>query len=79
MSQLNDIAVDPGVASGQSVVRSNCLLVLLILGYLAHGETLETILRDFPSISEEDARAVLAFAERAGDQLPAPFAPAGQA
>jgi uncharacterized protein (DUF433 family) len=78
MSQLNDIGFD-GVPSGQSVVRSNCLLVQLILGYLAHGETIETILRDFPSISEEDARAVIAFAARGGSELRGLLAPAGQA
>jgi uncharacterized protein (DUF433 family) len=49
------------------------VLVRVILGYLAHGETLATILSDFPSLTEEDVRAVIAFAAAAAaEDLPAP-------
>lgn len=45
----------------------------VILGYLAHGETIETILRELPSLSDEDVRAVIAFAAAsAAEDLPAP-------
>jgi uncharacterized protein (DUF433 family) len=37
-------------------------LVEVILGHLAHGEKLAAILRGFPSLSEDDVRAVIAFA-----------------
>ena len=48
-------------------------MVRVILGYLAHGETIATILREFPSVSEEDMRAVIAFAAAsAAEDLPAP-------
>jgi uncharacterized protein (DUF433 family) len=49
------------------------VLVRVVLGYLAHGETTETILRDFPLLSDDDVRAVIAFAAAAVDEdLPAP-------
>jgi len=47
-------------------------LVRVVLGYLAHGETTEHILREFPSLAEEDVRAVIAFAvASAGEDLTA--------
>jgi len=43
------------------------------LGYLAHGETIQTILREFSSVTDEDVRAVIAFAAAsAAEDLPAP-------
>jgi uncharacterized protein (DUF433 family) len=73
MSYQNRIIRDPGICAGQPVIRGTRVLVRVILGYLAHGETLETILRDFPSLTEEDLRAVIAFAAAAvGEDLPPP-------
>ena len=65
---LDRIVLDPSVCAGQPVIRGTCVLVRLILGYLAHGETTETILRDFPSINGEDVRAVIAFAASAAKE-----------
>ena len=49
------------------------MLVRVVLGYLAHGATVATILSEFPSLSEEDVRAVIAFAAAsASEDLPAP-------
>jgi uncharacterized protein (DUF433 family) len=71
MSQLERKVLDASANSGQPIVRSTCVLVRLILGYLAYGETAQSILRDFPSISEEDVHAVIAFAASAPkDELP---------
>jgi len=73
MSHHDRIMRDAGTCAGQPVVRGTRVLVRVILGYLAHGETLETILRDFPSLTEDDVRAVIAFAAAAaGEDLPAP-------
>ena len=50
------------------------MLISVIPSYLAHGERTETIHADFPSLSEEDVRAVIAFAAAsATDDLPAPL------
>jgi len=49
------------------------VLVRVILGYLAHGEPSDVILREFPSLREDDLRAVIAFAAAsASEDLPAP-------
>ncbi len=54
-------------------MKGTRVLVRVILGYLAHGEEVATILREFPSLSEADVRAVVAFAAAsASEDLPAP-------
>ena len=73
MTYQDHISSDPGVCGGQAVVRGTRVLVRTVLGYLAHGETVDAILRDFPTLREEDVRAVIAFAATsAGEDLPAP-------
>jgi uncharacterized protein (DUF433 family) len=73
MSYQDRIVRDPAVCGGQPVIRGTRVLVRVILGYLAHGEPTEAILREFPSLTEDDVRAVIAFAAAsAGEDLPAP-------
>ena len=62
MTYQSHIVRDPAICGGQPVIRNTRVLVRTILGYLAHGETAEAIVRDFPSVTEEDVRAVIAFA-----------------
>lgn len=64
---------DPAVCGGQPVLRGTRVPLRVVLGYLAHGETVETILREFPSLVDEDVRAVIAFAAAAAaEDLPSP-------
>lgn len=46
MTYQDRIARDPAICAGQPVIRGTRVLVRVILGYLAHGETLPTILSD---------------------------------
>lgn len=73
MAFHDHIVRDPAICGGQPVIRGTRVLVRVVLGYLAHGETAEVIRREFPSLTEEDVRAVIAFAAAsAGEDLPAP-------
>lgn len=73
MSLHDRISRDPAVCGGQPVIRGTRVLVRVILGYLAHGETTESILKDFPTITDDDVRAVIALAAAsASEDLPAP-------
>jgi uncharacterized protein (DUF433 family) len=73
MTLQQRIIRDPAICAGQPIIRGTRVLVRIILGYLAHGETIATILREFPSVTEEDVRAVMAFAAAsAAEGLPAP-------
>lgn len=67
------IVRDPAICGGQPVIRGTRVLIRVLLGYLAHGEPIEKLLREFPSLTEDDVRAVIAFAAAsASEDLPAP-------
>lgn len=73
MDHHDRIVRDPAICGGQPVIRGTRVLVRVILGYLAHGEPIKVILREFPSLQEDDVRAVIAFAAAsASEDLPAP-------
>ena len=70
------IVTDPHICGGQPVFRGTRVLLRTVLGYLAHGEPVETILKDFPTLSREHVRAAIAFAAAsAGEDLPSPGFP----
>jgi len=73
MTYQERIVRDPQICGGQPVIKGTRVLVRVVLGYLAHGETTATILSEFASLTEEDVRAVIAFAAAsASEDLPAP-------
>ena len=61
---LERITIDPNVCFGKPTVRGTRIWVGLILGLLADGMTVEEILADYPSLSDDDIRACLAFGAR---------------
>jgi uncharacterized protein (DUF433 family) len=73
MTYQDKIVRDPRICGGQPVIKGTRVLVRVILGYLAHGEPVATVLKEFPSLTEADVRAVIAFAATsAAEDLPAP-------
>ena len=65
------IVQDPQICGGEPVVRSTRVPVRTVLASLAEGATVEEILEDFPSLTEEGIRAVIAFAAAsAAEDLP---------
>jgi uncharacterized protein (DUF433 family) len=73
MDYHDRIVRNPAICDGQPVVKGTRVLVRVLLGYLAHGEPMDLILREFPSLTEDDVRAVIAFAAAsASEDLPAP-------
>jgi len=73
MTYQDRIVRDPKICGGQPVIKGTRVLVRVVLGYLAHGETTAAILSEFPSLTEDDVRAVIAFAAAsASEDLPAP-------
>ena len=53
---------DPEICGGETVLKGTRVTLRTVLASLAEGSSLEEILRDFPSLSEEHVRAVVAFA-----------------
>ena len=70
------IARDPAVCGGEPVVRGTRVLVRTILASLAEGARVDEILEDFPTLTEEGVRAVIAFAAASAEEdLPTPQVP----
>ena len=53
---------DPRVAGGQAVIKGTRVTLRSVLASLAEGATIDEILKDFPTLSEVDVRAAIAFA-----------------
>ncbi len=67
------ITTDPTICGGEPVLKGTRVLVRTVLGYLAHGDAVADVLRDFPTLTEDDVRAVIAFAaSAASEDLPPP-------
>jgi len=50
------------VCGGEPVIKGTRVTIRTILASLAEGARIEEILEDFPTLTEEDVRAVIAFA-----------------
>jgi len=61
---LGRVVTDPAVCFGKPTVRGTRIWVGLVLGLLADGLTVEDVLADYPSLSEADVRACLAYGAR---------------
>lgn len=73
MNLQERIIRDPEICGGQPTIRGTCVLVRVVLGHLAHGDAIDLILREFPSLTADDVRAVIAFAAAsASEDLPSP-------
>lgn len=67
---------DPAICGGEAVIRGTRVTVRTILASLAEGATIEEILDDFPTLTAENVRAVIAFAAAsAAEDLPLPPLP----
>jgi uncharacterized protein (DUF433 family) len=56
------IVRDPTVCGGMPIVRGTRVPVRTILSSLEAGDSFEVIMRDFPSVSAEALRAIVAYA-----------------
>jgi uncharacterized protein (DUF433 family) len=70
------IVRDPKICGGEPVIKGTRVTIRTILASLAEGARVEDILEDFPTLSEEGVRAVIAFAAASAEEdLPTPNLP----
>jgi len=70
------ITRDKKVCGGEPVITGTRVTLRTILASLAEGASIEEILDDFPTLKEDDVRAVIAFAAiSASEDLPIPRVP----
>ncbi|HEX6095962.1 MAG TPA: DUF433 domain-containing protein [Thermoanaerobaculia bacterium] len=73
MNYMSHFHRDPNIVNGQWVIKGTRVTLRTILGTLAEGATEEEILTDFPTLTHDDVRAVIAFAAAsAAEDLPVP-------
>lgn len=58
---LDRITIDPNVCFGKACIKGTRIWVSLILDFLANGEDVETILREYPYLTREDIQACIAY------------------
>lgn len=56
------ITSDPEILGGKPIIRGMRIRVADVLGYLAGGETRESLLEEFEQLEDEDITAALRFA-----------------
>jgi uncharacterized protein (DUF433 family) len=70
------IVRDPKICGGEPVFKGTRVTLRTVLASLATGDTPETILADFPSLTSEDVNAAIAFAAASAEEdLPVPAVP----
>jgi uncharacterized protein (DUF433 family) len=61
---LERITVNPKIFGGKPIIRGRRLAVEHVLGMLAAGDSIETILEGYPWLEVEDIRACLVYVHR---------------
>ena len=61
---LDRITVRAEIFGGKPIIRDMRIAVEHVLGMLAAGDTVETILREYPDLTAEDIQACLFLAHR---------------
>ncbi len=73
MNYHERIVRDPQIVGGEPVLKGTRVTLRSVLASLAEGATTAEILADFPTLSEDDVRAAIAFAATsAQEDLPVP-------
>jgi len=58
---LSRISIDPNICFGKPCIRGHRIWVSMILDLLVAGETIETILEEYPGIERDDVLACIAY------------------
>ena len=62
------IVRDKRVCGGEAVFRGTRVTLRTVLASLADGDSVEEILKDFPSLKAEDVQAAIAFAAASAEE-----------
>jgi len=59
---------DPSICGGEPVIKGTRVTIRTVLASLAEGASTADIIADFPSLTEDDIRAVIAFAATSAEE-----------
>ena len=69
----NRITIDPKVCHGQACIKGTRIPVHQILRMLAHGDTIEDLLQEYPSVTREDILACFDYAASLAEEQVTPL------
>lgn len=61
---LQRISSDPDICHGKPCIKGTRIPVYLIVSLVAEGESVESIIQDYPSLTPEDIKAAIHYAAR---------------
>lgn len=67
------ISIDPKVCHGQACIKGTRIPVAQILGMLANGDSVDSLLKAYPSIEEPDIQACLEYAALLAEEQVTPI------
>ena len=71
------ISIDPKICHGQACVRGTRVPVHQVVGMLANGDTIESLLAAYPHLTREDVLACLEYAAWLAEEQVTPVEAAG--
>lgn len=67
------ITVDPNICHGQACIKGTRIPVYQIVRMLSNGDTIEDLLKEYPSITREDILACLDYAASLAEEQVSPI------
>ena len=67
------ITIDPNVCHGQACIKGTRIPVHQILAMLAHGDSVEDLLQEYPSLKREDILACFDYAASLAEEQVTPL------
>lgn len=67
------ITIDPNICHGQACIKNTRIPVHQVISMLANGDTVEQILKEFPSIERDDILACLDYAASLAEEQITPI------
>jgi uncharacterized protein (DUF433 family) len=75
MNWRERISVDPMVCHGKACIKGTRVMVSVVLDNLANGEREASILQSYPSLTQEDIQAAIAYAAELARERFVPLGP----
>ena len=67
------ISIDPGVCHGQACIKGTRIPVYQIVQMLANGDTIDELLKEYPSLEREDILACLNYSASLAEEYVSPI------
>jgi uncharacterized protein (DUF433 family) len=67
------ISIDPKICHGQACIKGTRIPVYQIIRMLANGDTIEDLLKEYPSLEREDILACLDYAASLAEEQVTPI------